>query len=89
MDKYDSGSDSDTCLCSMTVFDNWFDTKKSVLPIYKKLIAAGLRIWVYRYTYATLTFIRFEHKFGANLSTNFVIAEILMEEFRFFRQDTV
>ncbi|XP_047970003.1 serine carboxypeptidase-like 31 isoform X1 [Salvia hispanica] len=34
-------------LCNMTVFHNWYDTKKSVIPIYKKLIAAGLRIWVY------------------------------------------
>ncbi|XP_052201997.1 serine carboxypeptidase-like 31 isoform X2 [Diospyros lotus] len=34
-------------ICNMTVFDNWFDSKESVLPIYRKLIAAGLRIWVY------------------------------------------
>ncbi|XP_052201995.1 serine carboxypeptidase-like 31 [Diospyros lotus] len=34
-------------LCNMTVFDNWFDSKESVLPIYNKLIAGGLRIWVY------------------------------------------
>lgn len=34
-------------LCNMTVFHNWKDTKDSVLPIYKKLIDAGLRIWVY------------------------------------------
>lgn len=32
----------------MTVFDGWSDSKGSVLPIYNKLIAAGLRIWVYR-----------------------------------------
>ncbi|EYU27945.1 hypothetical protein ABFS82_13G109600 [Erythranthe guttata] len=34
-------------ICNMTVFDGWSDSKGSVLPIYKKLIAAGLRIWVY------------------------------------------
>lgn len=34
---------------SMTVFNGWSDSKGSVLPIYKKLIAGGgLRIWVYR-----------------------------------------
>lgn len=36
-------------LCSLTIFSNWADSKPSVLPIYKKLIGAGLRIWVYRY----------------------------------------
>ncbi|KAI3456291.1 hypothetical protein Pfo_012954 [Paulownia fortunei] len=34
-------------ICNMTVFDGWSDSKVSVLPIYKKLIAARLRIWVY------------------------------------------
>ncbi|KAL3820529.1 hypothetical protein ACJIZ3_006434 [Penstemon smallii] len=34
-------------ICNMTVFNGWSDSKGSVLPIYKKLIAAGLRIWVY------------------------------------------
>lgn len=34
----------------MSVFDGWSDSKESVLPIYEKLIAAGIRIWVYRYT---------------------------------------
>ncbi|KAL9236759.1 hypothetical protein vseg_011393 [Gypsophila vaccaria] len=34
-------------ICNLTLFSNWADTKPSVLPIYKKLIAAGLRIWVY------------------------------------------
>lgn len=38
----------DPCCCSMTIFDGWSDSKESILPIYKKLIAAGLRIWVYR-----------------------------------------
>jgi serine carboxypeptidase-like clade 2 len=32
----------------MKIFHEWSDSKTSVLPIYKKLIAAGLRIWVYR-----------------------------------------
>ncbi|KAL0442789.1 UNVERIFIED_CONTAM: Serine carboxypeptidase-like 31 [Sesamum latifolium] len=34
-------------ICNMTIFYGWSDSRTSVLPIYKKLIAAGLRIWVY------------------------------------------
>ncbi|KAH9602124.1 hypothetical protein KSS87_021054 [Heliosperma pusillum] len=34
-------------ICNSTLFSHWADSKPSVLPIYKKLIAAGLRIWVY------------------------------------------
>ncbi|GMN50865.1 hypothetical protein TIFTF001_020025 [Ficus carica] len=34
-------------ICNLKIFDEWSDSKPSVLPIYKKLIAAGLRIWVY------------------------------------------
>ncbi|KAL0363349.1 UNVERIFIED_CONTAM: Serine carboxypeptidase-like 31 [Sesamum calycinum] len=34
-------------ICNMTIFYRWSDSRTSVLPIYKKLIAAGLRIWVY------------------------------------------
>ncbi|XAR59136.1 Carboxypeptidase D [Bertholletia excelsa] len=34
-------------ICNMEIFRNWSDSKESVLPIYKKLIAEGLRIWVY------------------------------------------
>ncbi|GAB4831266.1 Serine carboxypeptidase-like 31 [Ancistrocladus abbreviatus] len=34
-------------ICNSTIFNNWSDSKPSVLPIYQKLIAAGLRIWVY------------------------------------------
>ncbi|PIN19743.1 Serine carboxypeptidases (lysosomal cathepsin A) [Handroanthus impetiginosus] len=34
-------------ICNMSLFYRWSDSKDSVLPIYKKLIAAGLRIWVY------------------------------------------
>ncbi|POO03633.1 Serine carboxypeptidase-like [Trema orientale] len=34
-------------ICNLKIFNNWTDSKPSVLPIYKKLIAAGLRIWVY------------------------------------------
>ncbi|XP_027151673.1 serine carboxypeptidase-like 25 isoform X2 [Coffea eugenioides] len=33
--------------CSETLNRNWNDTDSSVLPIYRKLIAAGLRIWVF------------------------------------------
>ncbi|XP_058071450.1 serine carboxypeptidase-like 31 [Magnolia sinica] len=34
-------------ICNDEIFHGWADSKPSVLPIYKKLIAAGLRIWVY------------------------------------------
>jgi len=34
-------------ICNYDIFNNWKDGRFSVLPIYKKLIAAGLRIWVY------------------------------------------
>ncbi|KAJ8629135.1 hypothetical protein MRB53_022458 [Persea americana] len=34
-------------ICNYDIFEGWIDSKPSVLPIYKKLIAAGLRIWVY------------------------------------------
>ncbi|XP_010533892.1 PREDICTED: serine carboxypeptidase-like 31 isoform X2 [Tarenaya hassleriana] len=34
-------------ICNMEIFSNWSDSKPSVLPIYEKLIAGGLRIWVY------------------------------------------
>ncbi|CAB4275998.1 unnamed protein product [Prunus armeniaca] len=34
-------------ICSNKIFEDWAYSKPSVLPIYKKLIAAGLRIWVY------------------------------------------
>ncbi|XVE51284.1 hypothetical protein DITRI_Ditri02bG0027600 [Diplodiscus trichospermus] len=34
-------------ICNQKIFDEWSDSKPSVLPIYKKLIAAGIRIWVY------------------------------------------
>jgi len=33
--------------CSLSIFNSWTDSAFSVLPIYKELIAAGLRIWVY------------------------------------------
>ncbi|KAH7859145.1 hypothetical protein Vadar_032170 [Vaccinium darrowii] len=35
-------------ICNMEIFYSWSDSKESVLPIYKKLIDAGLRLWVYR-----------------------------------------
>ncbi|XP_028775500.1 serine carboxypeptidase-like 31 [Neltuma alba] len=34
-------------ICNYKIFNNWEDSKPSVIPIYKKLISAGLRIWVY------------------------------------------
>ncbi|KAG1338444.1 hypothetical protein COCNU_04G007500 [Cocos nucifera] len=34
---------------SNQIFEEWKDSMPSVLPIYKKLIAGGLRIWVYRW----------------------------------------
>ncbi|KAL2517088.1 Serine carboxypeptidase-like 31 [Abeliophyllum distichum] len=34
-------------ICNMTLFYSWSGSRASVLPIYKKLIGAGFRIWVY------------------------------------------
>ncbi|KAI4299331.1 hypothetical protein L6164_032800 [Bauhinia variegata] len=34
-------------ICNYNVYDNWRESKPSMIPIYKKLISAGLRIWVY------------------------------------------
>lgn len=34
---------------SETLNRNWNDTDVSILPIYRELIAAKLRIWVFRY----------------------------------------
>ncbi|KAK1375286.1 Carboxypeptidase [Heracleum sosnowskyi] len=36
-------------ICNMDIFNGWLwsESKESVLPIYKDLIAAGLKIWVY------------------------------------------
>ncbi|KAK9150014.1 hypothetical protein Syun_008323 [Stephania yunnanensis] len=34
-------------ICNYKIFKEWPSSKPSVLPIYKKLIAGGLRIWVY------------------------------------------
>ncbi|KAK3433156.1 hypothetical protein EUGRSUZ_D00674 [Eucalyptus grandis] len=34
-------------ICNFKIFHDWKDSKPSVIPIYKKLIATGLRIWVY------------------------------------------
>ncbi|XP_020672568.2 serine carboxypeptidase-like 27 isoform X1 [Dendrobium catenatum] len=33
--------------CSDIIAQNWGDSPKSMLPIYKELIAAGLRIWIF------------------------------------------
>lgn len=38
------------CLCCSEVIRKWNDSPATVLPILKKLMAAGLRIWVYRYS---------------------------------------
>ena len=35
-------------LCSDVLINNWKDSEDSMLPIYKELIRAGLRIWVFR-----------------------------------------
>ncbi|CAO2199109.1 unnamed protein product [Urochloa humidicola] len=33
--------------CSDPIYDYWKDSPKSMLPIYRELIAAGIRIWVF------------------------------------------
>lgn len=37
----------DWSICNGYISDEWLDSRFSVLPIYKKMIAAGFRIWVY------------------------------------------
>ncbi|CAI9098808.1 OLC1v1035518C3 [Oldenlandia corymbosa var. corymbosa] len=39
--------------CSDVLIKNWKDADFSMLPTYKKLIAAGLRIWIFRYNHPT------------------------------------
>ncbi|KAJ1434773.1 Serine carboxypeptidase, serine active site [Sesbania bispinosa] len=34
-------------ICNNDIFNHWKQSKRSVIPIYKKLISAGLRIWLY------------------------------------------
>ncbi|KAK7246559.1 hypothetical protein RIF29_41428 [Crotalaria pallida] len=34
-------------ICNDKIFKGWAQSKPSVIPIYRKLISAGLRIWVY------------------------------------------
>ena len=36
------------CARSDTINNHWGDSPKSMLPIYRELIAAGLRVWVFR-----------------------------------------
>ncbi|XP_073304980.1 serine carboxypeptidase-like 27 [Primulina huaijiensis] len=33
--------------CSDILYDNWNDEARTILPIYRELIAAGLRIWIF------------------------------------------
>uniref|UniRef100_A0A6N2N618 Carboxypeptidase n=1 Tax=Salix viminalis TaxID=40686 RepID=A0A6N2N618_SALVM len=37
--------------CSEVLNRNWNDTDVSVLPIYREMLASGLRIWVFSYSY--------------------------------------
>ncbi|KAI4296665.1 hypothetical protein L6164_036606 [Bauhinia variegata] len=34
-------------ICNNDIFEHWRQSKPSMIPIYKKLISAGLRIWIY------------------------------------------
>lgn len=57
-------------LCSSAIRGNWTDSPKSMLPIIKELIAAGIRIWIFRYfqffflqfSNKKLAYFRFSHK---------------------------
>jgi hypothetical protein len=39
---------------SALIYTNWGDSPRSMLPIYKELIAAGLRIWVFRLVHCSV-----------------------------------
>ncbi|KVH93604.1 Peptidase S10, serine carboxypeptidase [Cynara cardunculus var. scolymus] len=41
--------------CSGELLDNWKDSEFSMLPTYKKLIAAGYRIWIFSLSHLNLT----------------------------------
>lgn len=43
-------------LDSDVLLKNWKDSEISVLPIYKELIAAGLKIWVFRYGFKSFLY---------------------------------
>ncbi|KAJ4976419.1 hypothetical protein NE237_001525 [Protea cynaroides] len=34
-------------ICNYKIFHGWSESRPSILPIYRKLISAGLRIWIY------------------------------------------
>ena len=36
------------CICSSAIRGNWTDSPKSMLPIIKELISAGIRVWIFR-----------------------------------------
>ncbi|KAG2558862.1 P-(S)-hydroxymandelonitrile lyase-like [Panicum virgatum] len=43
-----TGNKGPWIMCNMAIYDNWTtDTPISMLPIYKELIAAGLKVWVF------------------------------------------
>ena len=46
---------------SEVLLKNWKDSEISVLPIYKELIAAGLKIWVFRYSFKLFLYMQLYH----------------------------
>lgn len=40
--------------CSLTINSNWQDSASSVHDIYHELIDAGIRIWMFRFTYSSI-----------------------------------
>ena len=66
---------------SDVLIKNWNDSEASVLPIYKELIEAGLRIWVFRYISHKFQVIlkKFYLKFFSKCSKEYLISRIILQ----------
>jgi hypothetical protein len=77
---------------STKIFVEWLEPRPSVLPIYKKLITAGLRIWVYRFVslHCGDSNQWFNEIFFITLTLSFLDGSVViqMEEFLYYLQDT-
>ena len=77
---------------STKIFVEWLESRPSVIPIYKKLIAAGLRIWVYRFVslHCGDSNQWFNEIFFITLTLSLLDGSVViqMEEFLYYLQDT-
>lgn len=59
--------------CSEVLNRNWNDTDASILPIYREMIAGGLRIWVFRFAILCLIPQNLVLMYGVYISTWFLL----------------